>query len=106
LIDIFISFSGIVTFPVQLLIIKKPFVFIANCFTVLFAQKTWVGYAVTEKNLPRLRTGIIACNGAVVSAKQSLPAESLQMVDYWYARDYEPVKDLKLLWRMYRSLGG
>jgi GT2 family glycosyltransferase len=106
LIDIFISFSGLVTFPVQLLLIKKPIAFFANCFSVLFAQKTWVGYAVTEKNLPRLRPGIIACNGAVVSAKQSLPAESLQMVDYWYARDYELSKDIKLLWRMYRSLGG
>ena len=73
--------------------------------TVLFAQKTWVGYAVPEKNLPHLRKGIIAWNGATVSAKPSLPAESLQMVDYWYARDYEPAKDFKLLWRMYRSLG-
>jgi len=106
LIDIFISFSGIVVFPVHLLIIKKPFAFIVNCFAILFAQKTWVGYAVPEKNLPPLRKGILACNGAVGSAKKSLPAESLQMVDYWYARDYEPGNDLKLIWRMYRSLGG
>jgi hypothetical protein len=35
-----------------------------------------------------------------------LPADSLQMMDYWYARDYEPSKDIKLLWRMYRRLGG
>jgi hypothetical protein len=105
LIDIFISFFGIVTFPVQLFIIKKPFGFIANCFTVLTAQKTWIGYAVAEKKLPVLRKGVIACNGSVVSVKHSLPEESLLMVDYWYARDYEPSTDLKLLWRMYRSLG-
>ncbi|HEY6063454.1 MAG TPA: glycosyltransferase [Chitinophagaceae bacterium] len=103
--DIFISLLGILAFPVHLFFIKKPFLFFANCIAVLFAQKTWIGYAVTEKNLPLLRKGIIACNGAAVSAKHSLPAESLQMVDYWYARDYEPAKDLKLLWRMYRSLG-
>jgi GT2 family glycosyltransferase len=106
LIDIFISFFGIITFPVQLFIIKKPFAFIANCFTVLFAQKTWIGYAVAEKNLPVLRKAVIACNGVNISAKQQLPAESLQMMDYWYARDYEPSKDIKLLWRMYRRLGG
>ncbi len=106
LIDIFISIFGIVTFPVQLFIIKKPFAFIANCFMVLFAQKTWIGYAVAEKNLPMLRKAVIACNGVNFSAKQQLPAESLQMMDYWYARDYEPTKDIKLLWRMYRSLGG
>jgi hypothetical protein len=106
LIDIFISSLGIISFPVQLFIVKRPVPFIANCFAVLFAQKTWIGYAVSEKRLPPLRKGIIACNGLVVSIKQSLPEESLLMVDYWYARDYEPVMDLKLLWRMYRSLGG
>jgi GT2 family glycosyltransferase len=106
LIDIFISFFGILIFPVHVFIVKKPFAFLANCFTVLFAKKTWVGYAVPEKNLPALRKGIIACNGSVITAKHSLPAESLQMVDYWYARDYEPATDLKLVWRMYRRLGG
>jgi hypothetical protein len=106
LIDIFISLLGIAAFPVHVFVIKKPFAFIANCFSVLIANKTWIGYAVPEKNLPPLRRGIIACNGSIVSTKHSLPAESLQMVDYWYARDYEPANDLKLLWRMYRSLGG
>ena len=51
----------------------------------------------TEKNLPSLRKGVIACNGIPVSVKQQLPAESLQMMDYWYARDYEPADDLKLI---------
>jgi len=30
-------------------ICKKPFTFFVNCFAVLFAQKTWIGYAVTAK---------------------------------------------------------
>ncbi len=106
LIDVSISFFGIITFPVQLLIIKKPVQFFANCFSVLFAQKTWIGYAVEEKNLPLLHGAIIACNGIPVSAKQQLPTESLQMMDYWYARDYEPANDLKLIGRVYRKLGG
>jgi len=106
LIDVSVSLFGIITFPVQLFIIKKPLQFIANCFSVLFAQKTWIGYAVAEKNLPHLYNAVIACNGIPVSAKQQLPFESLQMMDYWYARDYEPVSDLKLIWRIYRKLGG
>ncbi len=106
LIDISISFFGIITFPVQLLLIKKPFQFFTNCFSVLFAQKTWIGYAMEEKNLPSLHPAVIACNGIPVSAKQQLPTESLQMMDYWYARDYEPGNDLKLIWRMYHKLGG
>ncbi len=105
LIDGSVSLAGIITFPVQLFIIKKPFHFFGNCFAVLFAQKTWIGYAIKEKNLPPLHTAIIACNGIPVSIKQQLPTESLQMMDYWYARDYELSGDLKLIWKVYRRLG-
>lgn len=105
LLDMGISIVGIITFPLQLFIIRKPFPFFANCFAVLFAKKTWVGYAGAQKNLPLLQPGILTCNGIPVSAKQQLPDESLQMMNYWYARDYEPTGDLKLVLRMYRKLG-
>lgn len=106
LIDVFVSLFGLVTFPFQLFIVKKPGQFFINCFTVLFAKKTWIGYTAAEKKLPHLRPAIIACNGVAASVNQPLPPESLQMLDYWYARDYEPSADLRLLWRMYRRLGG
>ena len=106
LIDIFISFSGIVTFPLQLFFVKKPLRFFSNCFFVLFAKKTWIGYATQENKLPHLRPGIIACNGIITSTTQKLTAESLQMLDYWYARDWELSTDIKLIWKMYRKLGG
>ena len=106
LMDVCVAFFSIITFPVHLFIVKKPIGFIANCFSVLFAQKTWIGYALAEKHLPILYNGVIACNGVPVSAIQQLPDESLQMMDYWYARDYELAADLKLLWKGYRKLGG
>ncbi len=106
LIDISTSFLALASFPLQLFIVKKPFKFLANCLAVLFASKTWIGYAVPEKNLPRLRQGVIACNGIPLPANQSLSTESLQMMDYWYARDYEPFADLKLFWKVYSRLGG
>jgi hypothetical protein len=65
-----------------------------------------MGYAVPEKKLPHLRQGVIASNGIPLGENQALPAESLQMMDYWYARDYEPVTDLKLFWKVYSRLGG
>lgn len=105
LIDVSTSFLALLTFPLQLLLVKKPLSFLRNCVQVLVAQKTWIGYAMTEKNLPVLHTPVIACNGVPVSANRLLPEESLQMVDYWYARDYEPAADLKLLWKVYRKLG-
>ncbi len=106
LIDITISMAGIISFPIQLFIVKKPFSFLANCFVVLFAQRTWIGYAVTEKYLPHLRRAVIACNGIPANEKQTLPNESLQMMDHWYARDYEPSRDLSMIRSSYRKLGG
>jgi GT2 family glycosyltransferase len=104
--DISVSLFAIITFPVHLILVKKPAKFFANCFAVLFAQKTWIGYAKAEKDLPFLRTAVIACNGMPLSSKQPFPVESLQMADQWYARDYDPVNDLRLIVKVYRHLGG
>ena len=104
--DVIVSVFALVSFPVHLIGVKKPLPFFGNCVAVLLAKKTWVGYVTQEKNLPRLRKAVIACNGIPVNTKQELPEQSLQMVDYWYARDYEPSNDIKIIWKMYRSLGG
>jgi GT2 family glycosyltransferase len=105
LIDISISSFFIISFPVHFISIKNPIKFFGNCFIVLFAKRTWIGYVINEKSLPPLRKAIIGCNGVPVNIKQQLPAESLRMADQWYARDYKPVLDLKLLWKCYRNLG-
>jgi GT2 family glycosyltransferase len=105
LVDVTVAVAGLITFPLQFFLVKKPLSFFSNCFSVLFAQKTWIGYAVPEKHLPRLYDAVIACNGIPLSGGQKLPAESLQMIDYWYARDYEPFADLKLIGKVYRQLG-
>jgi O-antigen biosynthesis protein len=103
-IDIFFSAYGILTFPIQFVLVKNPFQFFTNCFAILFAKKTWIGYTTEERKLPILRKAVLASNG-IPPAKQQLPAESLQTIDYWYAHDYEPAGDLKIIWKHYRQLG-
>lgn len=105
LIDISFSLLALVTFPIHLFGISKPAGFFSNCLSVLFAQKTWIGYALSEKKLPPLRSGIIACNGVPLSSLQQMPEESLRAVDQWYAADYEPVNDWRILFRNYKKLG-
>ncbi len=104
--DFLTSMIFIFTYPVHLFIVKRPISFLKNCFLVLSGQRTWIGYAVNEKYLPVIRKGIIACNGTPVSYPQQFPEESLKMADQWYARDYEPANDLRLLLKVYRKLGG
>lgn len=106
LIDVSVAVVGVLTFPVHLFFIKKPFHFIANCVSVLLARKTWIGYAQPEAGLPSLRRSVLACNGVPPAANTVLTSESRQMIDYWYARDYEPVADLRQILASYRMLGG
>ncbi len=106
LLDVVVAVAGLISFPVHLFLVKKPFAFYANCLAVLLARKTWVGYALPSANLPHLRPAIIVSNGMPLKTSSSLPAKSIQMMDYWYARDYEPVADLRLIGQRYRYLGG
>ncbi len=106
LIDVIVSMIGIIGFPMHLFFIKRPFHFLKNCFLILLGRNTWIGYAMDKSSLPHLRRCIIACNGIPKSADQKLPEESLQMIDTWYARDYEPLSDIKLIGKAYKNLGG
>ena len=105
LIDILSSLLFLVSFPIHLFTQKKPFSFFRNCMRVLVAKRTWIGYSRPEQNLPPLRKAVLACNGVPLSTEQKISGENLQTLDQWYARDYEPANDLKLLWREYRRLG-
>jgi len=105
LIDLTTSLLFLVTFPFHFIFVKQPASFFSNCFKVLFAQRTWVGYVTHDPSLPKLSKAIIGCDGMAPTMTQQLPAESLLMVDYWYAVDYEPVQDLRLIWKNYRKLG-
>lgn len=105
LVDVLVSLFSLITFPIHLFTIKKSFQFFKNCLLVLFGKKTWIGYAPGPKPSPSLRPGIISCNGAPLSEQNELPDESLRVINYWYAHDYETIKDLKLIWRRYKQLG-
>ena len=104
--DIAVSLLSLIFFPFQFLLQQKPLAFLKNCISVLLGSNTWIGYALPQKSLPPLRKGIMAANGIPVKVKQPLTEESLQMMDHWYARDYDPVVELKLIWKLYRRLGG
>lgn len=103
--DVAVSVLGLITFPFHLIFMKSPFHFFANCFSVLSGKKTWVGYARGEKPFPILKPGVLACNGEPLSSAGELPEESFKAMNYWYAHDYEVMKDIRLLWKRYKQLG-
>jgi O-antigen biosynthesis protein len=106
LMDVFSALFFIITFPIHFIFVKKPFLFFKNCLSVLFGNKTWIGYTVYEKILPPIRKGVMTCNGTSFSQQQQFPKDSLKMMDQWYARDYDPLNDLRLIFKLYSKLGG
>ncbi|HVF97406.1 MAG TPA: glycosyltransferase [Flavisolibacter sp.] len=104
LIDGAVSLFFILTFPFHFFGVKKPLRFFANCFAVLFAKKTWAGYLVGKPFLPPLRKGVLAPNGPK-STSQKLSEQNIELLDYWYARNYEAAQDLKTIFTHYRYLG-
>jgi hypothetical protein len=104
LIDVLTSLLFILTFPIHFLFVKKPLAFFSNCFTVLFAQKTWVGYTSSQTALPLLRKSILAPNGRR-ELSYAFSDENLYLLNYWYAHNYQPVQDLKTIFSHYKYLG-
>jgi O-antigen biosynthesis protein len=105
LIDISFSMLSLLSFPLHLIAMKNPIRFFLNCFSVIAGKKTWIGFALSEKKLPKLRKGILTCNGVPPEKLKGMPEESLGAVDQWYAAEYDPAHDLKMLFKNYRILG-
>ena len=106
MVDIFIASFMLFIFPLLFLFIKKPIEGIKNMFKVLVGKKTWVGYTLSEKNLPSLRAGILTVYGLPVSEEHPLANEALYKLDNLYAREYDWWRDIQLIFKSFRKLGG
>lgn len=104
LVDVVTSLFFLLTFPVHLVIVPSSLKFLRNCFGVLAGRYTWIGYILQDDKLPQIRAGVLTHN-------ETRPASNffnrnLHQLDYWYARNYDPVHDVKVVLKNYRRLGG
>lgn len=105
-IDVLLAAGGLIGFPVLVWLIRHPGRFFINIIQVLSGRKTWIGYTGVAGELPKIRKCVLGCNGIPPHQSLQLTAEILHRADYWYARDYTPSTDIKLIFRFYRNLGG
>jgi GT2 family glycosyltransferase len=78
-----------------------------NWWRVLTAQCSWVGYAPTPENdhtLPKIKRGILYPSDGLRNL-QNLHQNTLQRLNFLYAKNYSPVADWDILWRAWRLLG-
>jgi GT2 family glycosyltransferase len=94
----------LISFPFHFILQKKPVSFFKNVFNVFSGKKTWVSYSYHQKQLPALQKGILTPTGLPQSLNH-LPPDSLEKIDYWYAKDYSLSNDISLIWKNYKYLG-
>ncbi|MEO6255030.1 MAG: glycosyltransferase [Ferruginibacter sp.] len=103
LLDVCMALFFILGFPVHSFLQKKPIRFYKNVFSVLFKQKTWIGYAGNADGLPALLTPVLTCTSLPLELNE-LPAESLHNTDEWYATSYSVLLDLQKIRKGYSYL--
>ena len=104
LVDIVASVALLISLPVALFLLKDIAQFVRNCFRVLAAQRTWVGYSGRYEQLPSLRCSILAPNGLPAESTTALPADTVHLMNHLYAQDYEPMQDVKTIFTSYKWL--
>lgn len=98
IIDIVFSLFIFLTLPVHLILLG--FKVVDNAVKVVMGRKTWVGYAVPDPKLPVLPQGILATNNPLYT-----DIENAKNLDFWYAKNYDWTRDIKLIIKNYKNLG-
>jgi hypothetical protein len=105
LLDIGLCLLFTISLPALILVVRNRLDFFQNIWAVAAANKTWVSYSSPGANLifPPLQPGILRTLEDVTDGH---PFESLRNADYYYARDYGIVRDLEIIFRNIKDLGG
>lgn len=104
LIDMVVSIALLLIFPLHFFLLRRPLSFITNLFLVLAGKKTFIGYLTRSEKLPKLRPPVVGSNG-MLPGNELIDAEKAYLIDHWYARNFEPFQDLKLIVENYRKMG-
>ena len=94
-------------YPLILFIVKKPIGLARNIALVLFARKSWVGYAPVRgsnvQHVPRIKKGVLNPMDALKS--KQISGEDENRLNMLYARDYHLTNDINVLFKGIRNLG-
>ena len=107
LLDIIVSFTLLILYPIDLFFVRKPLRLFVNLLSVLFSRKSLVGYSThsepDDQRLPEIRKGILTPIDAFKD-KEISPEASVRL-NFMYARDYKITNDLKIIVKGFRELG-
>ncbi len=107
LLDLSLSFGLLLFYPIEIFIVRQPLNFFKNIFAVFLGLKSWVGYYKPEhaddQKLPNIRKGIL--NPVDSIKKQDVSSEIANSLNILYAKDYNVVYDINIVWKAFSKLG-
>ncbi len=104
--DLGLSLSFIILLPIMLFLVRNKSGFLGNMLSVLLGKKTWVGYASAQPqlwSLPKIRPSVLHPMDAFDLEQQS--PETLERLDFHYAKDYHLWEDAQIIWKGFPNLG-
>ena len=103
--DVALSLVFLALSPILIFTVKKPMGLLANIGQVIAGNKTWVGYAPTQKeaqSLPKLKPGVLnPCDLAATGTKR----EMAEKLNHLYAKEYQVFNDLEIVRKSWSELG-
>lgn len=105
LLDLILSLLFLVTSPIICWTVTNRTGFFANIFNVLFAAKSWVGFAGNERTktrLPKIKPGIL---NPTDRFDEELPEAKKLEIDMVYAKNYRILQDLEIVFQGWKNLG-
>ncbi|MEI6123871.1 MAG: glycosyltransferase [Bacteroidota bacterium] len=107
LLDLLLSLSLLLCYPLLMFFVKQPLGFIKNILLVLFGMKSWVGYYTTHttdnQKLPNIRKGVLTPVDSI--KKQEFTSEIANSLNILYAKDYNVVHDINIVLKSFAKLG-
>ena len=105
--DLLLSVSCLLFIVPLLFLVNKKGGCLRNIVRVVSGKKSWVGYASGDRlatNLPGIRPGVLTPLDAL--GKRQLDEMTIQRLNFLYAKDYNIWRDLEVVWKGKKNLGG
>lgn len=105
-IDVTLALLLLISLPLQILLQQKRNAFVKNLIAVLKNKMTWVGYYNRgfQSGMPKLLPGVLfPLDGERFAINDSV---DYKVINLLYAKEYNLAKDLKIILRNFRQLGG
>jgi GT2 family glycosyltransferase len=104
LLDLLLAICFLLLAIPLLVLVKNGAGFLRNLVQVIMGKKSWVGYSsCSVSQFPKIKPGVLSPTDAFPG--KQLDEATAQRLDFFYAKDYEPWRDLEVVRRGWRDLG-